>query len=170
MLKLIAPLDPRLSQICDPVTNEDDLSFIQDMKRILQSIKAGVGLAAPQIGINKRVIIIKQQNDLLTMMNPSYRVMEHSKSVADVEGCLSFPGTFVRVFRENSIFVDYITYKKFKDGTEARNEVIYQHLSGLEARIFQHEMEHLEGICQVKSQWRKDRLVAAQAGKLPRRL
>lgn len=95
----------------------------------------GVGLAAPQIGIQKRVLAIKTQ-PVIVMFNPT--VVNFSEQDAiEKEGCLSFPGLFVKVKRPLSIRVRF----QKPDST-----VETMQFNGVTARIVQHEIDHLDGI------------------------
>ena len=100
----------------------------------------GIGLAAPQVGISKRLFVMKSddfQDTFKYFFNPS--VLESSKETnIDIEGCLSFPGKFLEVERPNWIKIEYYDYlgNKFAD----------EELSGYTARCFLHELDHLDGI------------------------
>ncbi|MCT4617609.1 MAG: peptide deformylase [Candidatus Gracilibacteria bacterium] len=103
----------------------------------------GVGLAAPQIGINKRIIAVSLMNSYedenyrtIMMINPE--ILEHSNNVeVDGEGCLSLPGESGEVERYCRIKLQFLDQKGHK------NTII---LKGLSARIVQHEIDHLDGI------------------------
>ena len=109
--------------------------LVEDM---LDSMRAanGLGLAAPQIGVNKRVIVIDPGKGLLKMINP--RILERNgKPVEDEEGCLSLPGVYVNVARPvESIVVSAI---------DVNGEKRVWKGSGLFARVVQHEIDHLDG-------------------------
>jgi len=100
----------------------------------------GIGLAAPQLGISKRLFVMKSddfQDTFKYFFNPS--VLESSKETnIDIEGCLSFPGKFLEVERPNWIKIEYYDYlgNKFAD----------EELSGYTARCYLHELDHLDGI------------------------
>ena len=101
----------------------------------------GVGLAAPQVGINQRLMVVNWEGDPwkagseLVLCNPSI-VEQSSDTNVEVEGCLSFPGFTADVERALNIVVEFQTVK----GKPRRLE-----LSGWEARVFQHEYDHLDG-------------------------
>jgi peptide deformylase len=96
----------------------------------------GLGLAAPQCGINKRIIVITDNESIKVLINPE--IIFHSEETEmDEEGCLSIPETFVKKNRYSSITIKY------------RNLAGHPHLEthkGLTARIIQHEIDHLDGI------------------------
>ena len=94
----------------------------------------GIGLAAPQVGISKRICVIKVKTPLY-LINPT--IVKKRGKVKSYEGCLSFPNKIVGVWRYKNIEVAFDNMqgerKKFK-------------AKGLSARCIQHEMDHLEGI------------------------
>lgn len=122
---------------CDEVEN-----FNQELKDLLDQMYEtmvnadGVGLAAPQIGVNKQIAIVEvEEGELIEMINPKIRSGEGEN--IDIEGCLSFPGIYGTVARKQSIvlqaqnrFGEYYTIEA-EDYT---------------ARAIQHEIDHLEGI------------------------
>ena len=120
-----------------------DYHLKQLTKRMFKLMYAsrGVGLAAPQVGINKRLMVVNWEGDPgrskseLVLCNPSIVEMSSATEV-EPEGCLSFPGFTADVSRAESIVVDFQTVK----GKPRRLE-----LSGWEARVFQHEYDHLDG-------------------------
>lgn len=97
----------------------------------------GVGLAAPQIGISKRVIIvlIEEEDQFIPLINPE--ILETKGEVLGQEGCLSVPGKIGLVNRFDWIKVSYQTTKGEKTTLEAKDML---------ARIIQHELDHLNGI------------------------
>lgn len=95
----------------------------------------GVGLAAPQIGVLKRVIVIDTGEGLIALINPE--IIEASGEQTDAEGCLSFPGIVGEVTRASKV--------KVKGLTPEGEEVVLEG-EGLLARAFQHEIDHLDGI------------------------
>jgi peptide deformylase len=138
---IIAP-DPRLKQVCAPVARVDD-----DMRRLMDDmletmyLAPGVGLAAPQVGVLKRVIVVDIAKDgeghaPWRMANPELLWVADEDACAE-EGCLSLPDHFGDVVRPAAIRVRYLAY----DG-EIREDAA----DGLLATCIQHEMDHLEGI------------------------
>ncbi len=96
----------------------------------------GVGLAAPQVGIARRLIVLDPGDDqLLKMINP--RCLEWEGEEIAVEGCLSIPGIYGEVPRASRVLVQALN----PDGKELRLEA-----EGFLARILQHEIDHLEGV------------------------
>lgn len=95
----------------------------------------GVGLAAPQIGISKRVIVIDVGEGLLELINPV--IIERSGEKVDSEGCLSIPGKTGEVAR---------AYKVRVQGLNRQGKMMDIKAEGLLARALQHEIDHLEGV------------------------
>jgi peptide deformylase len=114
-------------------------SYIIDLVESMKSImidNGGVGLAAPQVGHNVRVILILIDDKVQEMINPEVK-WESPEKVIDEEGCLSIPGHYIDVERSKEIKLKFQTlngkFKKWK-------------LSGLEARVVLHEIDHLDGV------------------------
>jgi peptide deformylase len=133
--------DPILRQKASEVTNIDEstLTLMNNMVETMMSAP-GVGLAAPQVGISQRIIVVnlaaaQQEVNIQQFINP--QIVEVEGSETDEEGCLSLPGEFALVKRAEKIFLKAINDK----GEELKLE-----LEGLPARIVQHEIDHLDGI------------------------
>jgi peptide deformylase len=98
----------------------------------------GIGLAANQIGLLKRVFAIHLKDQVpFCMFNPHILWGDDNMIIGD-EGCLSFPDLFLKVPRHNNITAGYIDRQGNKRIIE---------LTGIDARCFQHELDHLDGIC-----------------------
>jgi peptide deformylase len=132
--------DEHLKKISDTVVeiNEEIRELIQDLKDTLSTVE-GVGLAAPQIAVNKRVILIDVTPDNtspIILINP--KVVKVSKETdSDYEGCLSYVG------------YEGVVERPVKMVVEALNEegkLIKYEVEDFMARVFCHEMDHLEGI------------------------
>jgi len=98
----------------------------------------GVGLAAPQIGINKRIFVMGNPGLSYVCVNPE--ILEGTGNVKGEEGCLSFPGLYLHVNRYETVKVKYYDIL----GKEQIKE-----FAGLQARVFQHEYDHLNSTCFV---------------------
>jgi peptide deformylase len=96
----------------------------------------GLGLAAPQVGSSHRLCIAKIGGRLVPLMNP-YITWKSAETDVMEEGCLSLPGINVDVERSSTIVVTYIDMK---------GKSHERRLQNLEARIVQHEVDHLEGV------------------------
>lgn len=114
--------------------DSETLSLIVQMKQTMDA-NNGIGLAAPQVGISKRVIIVKDDKENQAFLNP--QILKQSKEKEeDEEGCLSLPGLFLKIKRTQRVEVLALT----AEGKEVKIEA-----KGLAARIFQHEIDHLNG-------------------------
>ena len=96
----------------------------------------GIGLAANQVGILKRIIIVSDEGNIKVLINPEITYFSEEK-VPFEEGCLSLPETFLTITRSENIMVKYRDLKG-----KPRIEKYF----GLTARIIQHEVDHLDGI------------------------
>lgn len=133
----------------DPVLKKEskDVEVIdENIKRIIEDMvdtmrdASGVGLAAPQIGINLNIVVIEVEDQLRKLINPV--IIEKSKEEEIVEeGCLSIPGIWEKVKRAKSVKVRYLN----EDG-----EQIEEAGEELLARAFQHELDHLKGVVFVE--------------------
>ena len=139
-LKIIKYPDPFLKQKCLPVTSFDkELKILADnmLKTMYES--EGIGLSAIQIGVLKRVIVIDITEELkkpLILINPVI-TPSNSKFLEFKEGCLSFPGIYESVKRNEEIAVDYNNIEGKKLSMKA---------TGLLSICIQHEVDHLEGV------------------------
>lgn len=116
------------------IVDEKIETLLNDMAETMYAAP-GVGLAAPQIGVNKRAIVIDTDGVLIKAVNPE--IIESSKEVENAEeGCLSVPGVYEKVKRAKVVKVKYINEK---------GEEVIMEASALLARAFQHEIDHLDG-------------------------
>lgn len=136
--KIIVYPNPILEQPCEPVTIFDKkLSrLLDDMYETMIEFD-GVGLAAPQIGINKQIAIvdIDDEHGTIELINPI--IVRKEGEETDIEGCLSFPGLYGEVPRSYKVEV--------KAQNRKGKEFILQ-AEGFLARAIQHEIDHLHGI------------------------
>ena len=116
--------------------DEEILSLAQDLKDTLYSTN-GIGLAAPQIGILKRAILIDLRDDSkpIILINP--KIVKKIGKEEDIEGCLSYPGYEGDVVRPKKVVVI---------GTELNGQDVEYTAVGLLAKAFCHEIDHLDGI------------------------
>ena len=134
--KIVTQGDDRLGKKCRQVTdfNKRLHDLLDDMKETLEEAK-GVGLAAPQVGILRRVVVIVDDEDnMLELVNPE--ILEQSGEQTGPEGCLSVPGKWGLVTRPDFVRIQY--QDRYGEWFEADGE-------GLMARCFCHEIEHLDG-------------------------
>lgn len=128
--------DPVLRTEAKPVDEVTDKTkeLIKNMQDTMYDA-SGVGLAAPQIGVLKRIIVVDVGEGPLTLINPE--IVESSGSEIDEEGCLSIPNENGNVERAARVVVEALD----RDGREVEIEA-----EGLLARALQHEIDHLAGI------------------------
>jgi len=142
ILNIIKAPDPRLKVPCTPLSEVDDQTraLMDDMLETMYAAP-GVGLAAPQIGINKRIIVMDvarhdAKPEPLKLVNPE--VMSASDVlVLREEGCLSFPQQYAEVERPETVHIRYIN---------ENSEVKELQAEGLAAICIQHEIDHLDGV------------------------
>ena len=128
--------DPVLAKKCRPVEKIDDriITLLDDMVDTLYDSN-GVGLAAPQVGVLKRIAVIDIGDGLIELINPEIIAQEGTQN--DLEGCLSLPGKWGYVERPNKVTVRAMD----RNGDEYEYDG-----EGLLARAFCHEIEHLDGV------------------------
>jgi peptide deformylase len=141
ILKIYHYPEPVLKQVAKPVSDIDDTlrHLARDMAETMYAAP-GVGLAAPQVGVSKRLVVIDcsprdAPPHLLTVINPE--IFEEEGEVYEEEGCLSVPGYYARVARSARIRVRYLDI----DGKQVEMAA-----DGLLSIAFQHEIDHLNGI------------------------
>lgn len=128
--------DPALEKVCHPVTKFDQKLelLLEDMRDTLIESN-GVGLAAPQIGIIRRVaLVINAENEIMELINPE--IIDQSGEQEGLEGCLSVPGMSGFVTRPN--WVKIKAQDRYGNWYEAEG-------TELTARCFCHELAHLDG-------------------------
>lgn len=130
-----------LRTVCQPITKENPKymnNLINNMIKLMIE-NNGCGIAAPQVGINKRLFIAVLDNSKLELfVNPT--IINHSeKTEIDTEGCLSVPNKHGEVERYTSIKVKYFNGKVNKT----------EEYAGMNARIIQHEYDHLQGVLYI---------------------
>jgi peptide deformylase len=155
-----------LRKVAEPVEeiNDEVITIINDMLETLYSSKDGVGIAAPQIGVSKRIIIIDTNpsdasSKPIILINPEI-VEKEGESIAE-EGCLSVPDIRADVKRCERIIVEGLDHEGNKIRVESKD---------LLARVFQHEIDHINGtlfidhISKLKQQLIKKRLHKIEKG------
>ena len=134
--KIVERGDPVLEKVCRTVTEFDARlhTLLDDMAETLDEA-GGVGLAAPQVGILRRVCIVEDgEGEIIELINPE--IIEADGEQTGLEGCLSIPGRYGVVTRPYTVRV------RAQDRDGARFEVEGEDLT---ARCFCHEIEHLDG-------------------------
>lgn len=129
----------------DPTARRFAAAVVRDMNHILDEQKNGIGLAAPQAGHAVRIIILAPQtHERLVMVNPHIG-RRGNKTKVMREGCLSYPGVSALVKR-------HTFFEGWYDDLDGKG--FQCDFSGWHARIIQHEIDHLNGICKVGDAWR----------------
>lgn len=120
---------------CDPVVDFSEISSILDEMHHYINRKGAYGIAANQLGLSLRMFSVKWADHFYDYINPEIVHYSHDTEVMD-EGCLSYPGLYVKIKRPVSIDLEWtdINQQKQKDT-----------FSGLWGRVIQHEMDHLDG-------------------------
>ena len=142
-LELTLYPSPVLRKVATPVEDFDDSlkETVEAMFRVMTESN-GVGLAAPQVGLRKRILVLNatgEPEDALALVN--VKILERfGPNTTYEEGCLSFPEIYAEVVRPESCKVSAFT----PDG-----EPIEREFDGFESRIVQHEYDHLEGVLLV---------------------
>ena len=134
--KILTDAEPALHKVCRPVEKFDWRlhKLLKDMKDTLIDSN-GVGLAAPQVGILRRVVLVDTGEEILELINPE--LIETSGEQTGVEGCLSVPGKYGIVTRP--MFAKVRAQDRDGNWYEAEGEELI-------ARCFCHELDHLDGI------------------------
>ena len=134
--KILTDKDPALHKVCRPVEKFDGRlhKLLDDMAETLEQAN-GVGLAAPQVGILRRVVLVDTGEKVLELINPT--LLETSGEQIGAEGCLSVPGKYGLVKRPN--YAKVRAQDRYGNWYEAEGEELI-------ARCFCHELDHLDGI------------------------
>ncbi len=134
--KILTDKDPALHKVCKPVEKFDGKlgRLLDDMVETVVD-SGGVGLAAPQIGILRRVVVVDTGNEILELVNPE--LLETDGEQEGPEGCLSVPGRYGWVKRP--YYAKVRAQDRHGDWFEAEGEELI-------GRCFCHELDHLDGI------------------------
>ena len=134
--KILTDAEPALHKVCKPVEKFDNKlhTLLDDMRETLIE-SGGVGLAAPQVGILRRVVLVDTEEEILELINPTLVATDGEQVGA--EGCLSVPGKYGLVKRP--YYAKVKAQDRNGDWYEAEGEELI-------ARCFCHELDHLDGI------------------------
>lgn len=134
--KILEMGDPVLREKAHKITKitKSIETLLDDMAETMYEAN-GVGLAAPQIGVSKRVVVIDVGDGLIELINPE--IIKKDGLERDTEGCLSLPGYMGEVSRAKKVIVKAL---------DRKGKPVQYEGEGLLARAFQHELDHLEGI------------------------
>ena len=155
--KILIEPDPILRKKCEPLEMVDD-NVINLMKDMLQTMydAPGIGLAAVQIGVLKRLVVIdiskeEKKRDPLFLINPEILSKSENTSVYE-EGCLSLPGQFAEIERPAKCLLKYVDL----NGKEKKLKA-----DGLLSTCIQHEVDHLNGVLFIDylSKLKKDMII-----------
>ena len=121
---------------------DDDLARLADKLAHLMHDARGVGLAATQVGVLQRLFVfhVAEADDVTTIVNPEITVRTEETEVAD-EGCLSLQGVLVPVERAIAVTIE---------GQDGRGEPLRLELEEMDARVVQHELDHLDGVLMLE--------------------
>ena len=135
-LKIRLQEDPCLRQKCNLVQKVGipERLIVSSLLDTLQDYN-GWGLAAPQVGVNEQIFVITIDGDILAVINPVI-TKKIGTSVME-EGCLSIPRKQIKVERPEEIEVEFL---------DLHGQTVVMKLSGVWARVFQHEYDHLQGV------------------------
>ena len=155
--EIITVPDPILKKISSPIEkiNVNEKKLIKDLKDTMYDAN-GIGLAAIQIGIPKRIVIVDvskkdEKRNLHCLINPKIKKFSEVRSTYE-EGCLSIPNTFIQIERPKEIEIEYI------DENGKKNNMQF---SGLLSTCIQHEVQHCDGILIIDylSKLKKDLII-----------
>lgn len=150
-LKLTLYGNPVLTLHANPISHIDkDIEHLVEGMVEVMDRYVGVGLAAPQVGVSRRLIIVgvEKDEDLIVLVNPEITFRSGLKEKD--EGCLSLPGVSVPIKRAEKIRVA---------GTGLDGKSIQMEVEGIAAKAFQHEIDHIDGIL-ITNRAGKDQLKA----------
>jgi len=141
MLKIITHPNTILSTVCKPV-EKIDMEIekqIRDMLKFCENSTSSVGLAANQVGFTNRIILVLFDNEWIPMINPE--ILSTDGEQYEIEGCLSVPEYFARIKRAETVSFSY---------RDLDDKECFKTVSGFQAIIVQHEIDHLDGIVFVQ--------------------
>ena len=117
------------------VFDEKLREFVEELSKAMY-VEDGVGLAAPQVGVSKRIFVYDAGEGIRVVINPEF-LWKSEETVKMEEGCLSIPGIYADLFRPSSVKLRY---------QDVEGNFHEEELSEYAARIVQHEADHLEGV------------------------
>lgn len=159
-MELVLYPDPILRRVATPVTRVDDelRARVEEMFEIMYA-NGGVGLAAPQVGWSERLFVVNVSGERdpeleRVYINPELSVPKgNAAEILDEEGCLSIPGVRGRVARPQRVIVRAL---------DVRAQPFEEDISDLDARVVQHEQDHLDGILFITRLGISDRMQSAK--------
>ena len=129
--------DPVLASQAAAVTDIDGkvVRLVEEMFDTLYDSDSGIGLAAPQVGIQRQIFVWDMDDEPMVILNPT--IVESDGEWVYDEGCLSIPGLYVEMTRPKTVLMK---------GIDMNGNEISLEADELEARLFQHELDHLNGV------------------------
>jgi len=129
--------DPVLKSKAAPITDVDGklVRLVDDMFTTLYESELGIALAAPQVGVQKQIFVWDLDGERQAIFNPE--IVESDGEWVYDEGCLSIPGLYVEMVRPKTVLMR---------GVDINGEVVEREADELEARMYQHELDHLHGV------------------------
>jgi peptide deformylase len=140
---------PELHLPSTELTKDDDMEFIKTLMDVLCATSNGVGMAACQIGVNKRVCALRintKFNVVKVLINPEIIEKSENKFTTGEEGCLSFPGIVSEIQRPYNIKVKYLD-ENFEEHVED--------VEGFASKVIGHEIDHMDGQCLIGKIWKE---------------
>ena len=137
-MELVEPKHPALHTVANINPFETDINWIEHEQEMIKLMhdKIGIGLAAPQLGDSYKMFVMTHSSKGdIGLYNPQI-LASSEESVVMQEGCLTFPLLFLHISRPKEVMVRYQTVDQ---------EIVEEKFDGLDARVFQHEHEHLQG-------------------------
>ena len=164
LLKILVFPDPRLRTLAEPVVNFDHSlkKLTEDMLETMYE-GSGIGLAATQVNIHKRIIVVdvsEGKNSPLILVNPILKKIVNPEKKSFSEGCLSVPGFYEELIRPSSVEIN---------ASDVNGEEVNIVAEGLLSVVIQHEMDHLDGkmmvdfISNVKREMIRKKLLKTKA-------
>lgn len=138
-MKLVPPNDPVLTTPCQPFDFSnppfDPIEFSKELVKFMYD-NNGIGLAANQVGVPYRIFAMRGQPENFVCFNP--KLVQPSEMTVELEeGCLTYKGLLVKITRPQHVRVRFTT---------PNNDVLTKQFTGMTARVFQHELDHLDGV------------------------
>ena len=129
--------DPVLKSEAAPITEIDGkvIRIVEEMFDTLYDSDSGIGLAAPQVGIQRQIFVWDMDDEPMVILNPE--IVESDGEWVYDEGCLSIPGLYIEMTRPNWVLMR---------GIDLDGNTIEIEADELEGRLFQHELDHLKGV------------------------
>jgi peptide deformylase len=157
-MNLVNQNDPILTSVCNEFDFHnppfDPIEFSQELIKFMYD-RNGIGLAANQVGVPYRVFAMRGSPENFVCFNPKIVQFSNAEVVLE-EGCLSFPGLIIKVKRPQHIRVRFQT---------PNSETLTKQFTGMTARIFQHELDHLNGMLYINRANRYHREIAMKKWK-----